>query len=308
MGPALRVGPEPLFSDEMFSTEEAERAEAEAERAAMEVEWPEAPAPRDEGEAVTVDGPSATPDETQLLETSQLEVPAEPFGGEAQEPAAEGFEQEAPQEWATPEPWPQETLDATSPMRGRPESGGLEGERAEAEHREAERLEAERAEAEHSEAERAEAERLERERAEAERAEAERAEAERAEADRLEAERLEAARAEAEREGGPRRRVRPPTGAAELEGIELALREGEVESVAGRLALLLRTEPTLAPRIVELASWAVRLTGGSGVDAANLHLVRGDGYRLLGRDSEAEAAYEASRRALEPRWPAGSAW
>jgi hypothetical protein len=89
----------------------------------------------------------------------------------------------------------------------------------------------------------------------------------------------------------------------ELRAIEEAIDEGRLESVAGRLALLLRTDPDAAARIVDVALDAVGLLGPGTAEAANLEIVRGDALRVLGRSEEAEAAYEASRRALEPRAP-----
>ena len=95
-------------------------------------------------------------------------------------------------------------------------------------------------------------------------------------------------------------RAQPAPGTVrELRAIESTLDAGRVESVAGRLALVLRTDPALAGRILDVASRALELSGGSGVEAANLHIVRGDVFRVLGRGREAERAYEQSRGALE---------
>ena len=71
------------------------------------------------------------------------------------------------------------------------------------------------------------------------------------------------------------------------------LRVGDPDHVAvglARLALVLRLDPTLAPRVLDAV--------GPRREAA-AHLVRGDAYRLLGRVLEAEAAYEAAAAALD---------
>jgi hypothetical protein len=97
--------------------------------------------------------------------------------------------------------------------------------------------------------------------------------------------------------------ARPAPGVAarrELSAIESALRQGRLEPVTGRLALLLRTEPDLADRVAELSLAAIALAGGADAETANLYIVRGDALRVLGRSEEADLAYEQSRRALAP--------
>jgi hypothetical protein len=91
-----------------------------------------------------------------------------------------------------------------------------------------------------------------------------------------------------------------PSARGELSAIESALRQGRLEPVTSRLALLLRIEPDLADRVAELSLAAIALTGGAA-EAANLYIVRGDALRVLGRSDEADLAYEQSRRALEPQ-------
>ncbi len=71
------------------------------------------------------------------------------------------------------------------------------------------------------------------------------------------------------------------------------LRTGDPDHVAiglDRLALVLRLDPTLAPRVLDAVS--------PRREPAAL-LVRGDACRLLGRILEAEAAYEAAAAALD---------
>ena len=58
---------------------------------------------------------------------------------------------------------------------------------------------------------------------------------------------------------------------------------------AVELALVLRSEPSLAPAVLELIARAS--DGGPSRSAAALEVVRGDAYRLIGRPREAETAY-----------------
>lgn len=81
----------------------------------------------------------------------------------------------------------------------------------------------------------------------------------------------------------------------------MALAAGALRRDQGRaaveLALVLRSEPSLAPAVVELL---VRQTQSSASrPAAALEIVRGDAYRLIGRRREAEDAYERARSMLE---------
>ena len=58
---------------------------------------------------------------------------------------------------------------------------------------------------------------------------------------------------------------------------------------AVELALVLRSEPSLAPAVLELL--ARNADGVASRSAAALEVVRGDAYRLIGRPREAEEAY-----------------
>ena len=89
-----------------------------------------------------------------------------------------------------------------------------------------------------------------------------------------------------------------PAEAIDATGVEAAIARGEMALAAARLAVLLRSEPSLAPLAVSLADRALSRVGERGPTVAQLHLVRGDAYRLLGREHEASAALQRSRRAL----------
>jgi len=101
---------------------------------------------------------------------------------------------------------------------------------------------------------------------------------------------------------------RPLTG---LTGAEAALARGDLAAAAAQLALALREEPVLAPMVLSvaeraLAASAAAVPGPAGTAAtttALLQLVRGDALRLLGRASEASAAFQGSRRALTSAAP-----
>ena len=58
---------------------------------------------------------------------------------------------------------------------------------------------------------------------------------------------------------------------------------------AVELALVLRSEPSLAPAVLELIARVK--DGGPSRSAAALEVVRGDAYRLIGRPREAEQSY-----------------
>ena len=87
----------------------------------------------------------------------------------------------------------------------------------------------------------------------------------------------------------------------ELERVDRSLAAGDVSAAAGRLAVLLRLDPALAPIILSAAERAATARPLASGDLAAIHLVRGDAYRILGRDNEAAAAYRAAHQAL----PAG---
>ena len=62
--------------------------------------------------------------------------------------------------------------------------------------------------------------------------------------------------------------------------------------------MLLRLDPALAPVILSAAERAAAASALAGSDLSPLHLVRGDAYRILGRDNEAAAAYRLAHQAL----------
>jgi hypothetical protein len=93
-----------------------------------------------------------------------------------------------------------------------------------------------------------------------------------------------------------------PPGADALDAHQLmALAAGALRSDPGRaaveLALVLRSEPSLAPAVVELL--ARQAQAPASRPAAALEIVRGDAYRLIGRRREAEVAYGRARSMLE---------
>jgi len=86
----------------------------------------------------------------------------------------------------------------------------------------------------------------------------------------------------------------------DLAEIQVRLGSGEFAGAATRLALLLRTRPVLAPAILSVADQALQ-AGPPAQEVAALHLVRGDAYRLMGRESLAAEAFQQSTRALRAR-------
>ena len=87
----------------------------------------------------------------------------------------------------------------------------------------------------------------------------------------------------------------------ELGSVEKSIEDGLLEGVAERLALLLRHDRGLAPVILSQADSALAVTDIDETTMAALHLVRGDAYRMLGREVEAMSAYHRSMRALTAR-------
>ncbi len=65
----------------------------------------------------------------------------------------------------------------------------------------------------------------------------------------------------------------------------------------GMPSRLLRLDPALAPIILSTVDRAVA-AAPSAADLSAIHLVRGDAYRCLGRDTEAAAAYQEAHQAL----------
>jgi hypothetical protein len=71
---------------------------------------------------------------------------------------------------------------------------------------------------------------------------------------------------------------------AELVAARAAAQAGAIDDAAVRLALLLRLAPALAPAVLEA-------TGGMTGPA--ISLIRGDAFRLIGLEAEAQRAYAA---------------
>jgi hypothetical protein len=86
----------------------------------------------------------------------------------------------------------------------------------------------------------------------------------------------------------------------ELERVDRALAAGDAAAAGLRLSVLLRLDPALAPVILSAADRALAATGSSSPVASTLHVVRGDAYRILGRETEAVAAYRIAHQALTP--------
>ena len=84
----------------------------------------------------------------------------------------------------------------------------------------------------------------------------------------------------------------------ELEAVEHELAQGDIPGATGRLGVLLRLDPALAPIILSAADRAAAAAPAGSRDLSAIHLVRGDAYRVLGRDTEAAAAYQAAHQAL----------
>jgi hypothetical protein len=84
----------------------------------------------------------------------------------------------------------------------------------------------------------------------------------------------------------------------ELESVDRALAAGEFTGATQRLGVLLRLDPALAPIILSAADRAASAVPPGSRDLPAIHLVRGDAYRILGRDTEAAAAYQQAHLAL----------
>ncbi|HYM84129.1 MAG TPA: hypothetical protein VEY67_08265 [Candidatus Dormibacteraeota bacterium] len=89
-----------------------------------------------------------------------------------------------------------------------------------------------------------------------------------------------------------------PEPAIELEAGRADLAAGRMATGAAHLAIALRLAPSLAPDILGATE---TVAGGWLVDPASaaLDLVRGDAYRLLGREVEARRSYAAAAATLE---------
>ena len=85
---------------------------------------------------------------------------------------------------------------------------------------------------------------------------------------------------------------------AELETVDQAIAAGDVAAAVARLGVLLRLDPALAPVILSSADRAAAAVPAGSRHLSAIHLVRGDAYRILGRDNEAAAAYQTAHQAL----------
>ncbi len=82
-----------------------------------------------------------------------------------------------------------------------------------------------------------------------------------------------------------------PDPATELEAAREALDAGRYAAAAVRMAICLRLGPSLAPAVIEAID-------DSGAQRAELDVVRGDAYRLVGHELAARRAYASAARAV----------
>jgi hypothetical protein len=80
-----------------------------------------------------------------------------------------------------------------------------------------------------------------------------------------------------------------PDGPAVLDAARRAMEAGDHEAAAVQLALVLRVSPGLAPAVLDVAGSAA----GPGLD-----LIRGDAFRLVGHEAEAQRAYASAASVL----------
>jgi hypothetical protein len=92
----------------------------------------------------------------------------------------------------------------------------------------------------------------------------------------------------AERANGAAR-VTAPAGPAELEAARIALAAGDTATAAIQLGIVLRVSPALAPAVLDI----VGSRPGPGFD-----LLRGDAYRLVGHEAEAQHAFASASAAV----------
>ena len=83
-----------------------------------------------------------------------------------------------------------------------------------------------------------------------------------------------------------------PDGQTQLDAARTALEAGDLDTAAVRLALVLRLAPRLAPAVLEAAASA---------PGPLLDLVRGDAFRLLGREIAARRLFLGTIEALDDR-------
>lgn len=93
--------------------------------------------------------------------------------------------------------------------------------------------------------------------------------------------------------------------AAELADAQARLSGGRLDGLATRLSLVLRAQPVLAPAVLAVADQALA-TGAPAGEVSALHLVRGDAYRLMGRETSAREAFEQASGALPGGEPGGA--
>ena len=80
-----------------------------------------------------------------------------------------------------------------------------------------------------------------------------------------------------------------PDGPTVLDAARRALETGDTSHAVVQLGLVLRVSPGLAPAVLDVAG----STPGAGFD-----LIRGDAYRLVGHEAEAQRAYASAATAL----------
>lgn len=98
-------------------------------------------------------------------------------------------------------------------------------------------------------------------------------------------------------EAPPRPPGAGPSARDEVDIVEAAIDARRVRDVAVRLMIMLREEGARAPLVLSLADRAIEAAATPPV-AASLHLVRGDAYRAMGRETEAAAAFERAREVI----------
>ncbi len=87
----------------------------------------------------------------------------------------------------------------------------------------------------------------------------------------------------------------------ELELAASELAAGAVDDAVQRLAIVLRSDPALAPVVLSMAERATLAPGLRPSGLAAIHLLRGDAYRGVGREADAAEAYQEAMRALPAR-------
>jgi hypothetical protein len=80
-----------------------------------------------------------------------------------------------------------------------------------------------------------------------------------------------------------------PDGPTALDAARRALGAGEAQDAVVQLGIVLRVSPGLAPAVLDVAG----STAGAGFD-----LIRGDAYRLVGHEAEAQRAYASAASTL----------